>query len=173
MKRIGFTNSSKDNEKVLRNRLVIAIIVACAVFNMFWILVNWQEGKVYGYNLDNDCVDDTIRSNIDSIKTESKYIIITGWAFCPKKQYREIEEHIVLINRETGDAFSIPTELSDRPDVQDAYGDENYDYTLSGFNARVSMKKIEEEINSYDIYVCIILDNETHIRKIGEGITEE
>lgn len=161
-----------NSEKKIKEKFIVAILIAGIIIGLFWIAINYYEGKVYPYKIDGDCIYNEIRSNVDSIITESRYIVITGWAFYPEKQWRTLEERIILVDKETGEGVSIPTEVCERSDVQELYGNEKNNYTLSGFYARVNTNKILFN-NNYDVYVSIILDGHEFVKKIDENIVEE
>lgn len=160
------------HEKRIRNQYILAILIAYVVLSLYWIGLNVYEGRVYPYDLTKAHVNNVIKSDIDTIKKEKDYIEVSGWAFCPGKHWKEIEASILLVDQSTGEALRIPTELYQRPDIQELYGHEGYDYTLSGFHARVKVDKIQLDSRKYDVYVSITLDERKFIKEIKEDLGE-
>ena len=102
----------------------------------------WNETRIEaGY-------DDKVKiyDNIDNY-------IITGYAFDRTKDTKIPNICLVLLDETTGIYYGIYTEIQKREDVTKEYGNEKYNYDLSGFVGYFSKKMIQKD---HKYKICLI-----------------
>lgn len=87
---------------------------------------------------------------VDKIRTEKDEFVLEGFAFKLNQNAEGKSFEIVLHNLDTGEFFFPKMEYEDRDDVNDYFFCE-FDYTKSGFEARIKEKKLDLEKNAYEI----------------------
>ena len=79
--------------------------------------------------------------------------IITGYAFDRTKDTKIPNICLVLLDETTGIYYGIYTEIQKREDVTKEYGNEKYNYDLSGFVGYFSKKMIQKD---HKYKICLI-----------------
>ena len=87
---------------------------------------------------------------VDSVRTEANQFVLEGFAFRLNQNATEEAFEIVLHNLDTGEYFFPKMEYKDREDVNDYFFCE-YDYTKSGFVARIKEEKLNLGMNDFEI----------------------
>jgi len=90
--------------------------------------------------------------NIESINIGSRYVAISGWAFIPGEIISQYELTVVLKEVNSEESFEIPTVLIEMESINEIYDDE-FDYSQSGFFARINNNFINLREKSYEIYL--------------------
>lgn len=80
------------------------------------------------------------------------YTKIRAWAYLPDHSIESARSRILIKNSANGNYYELYTESESRPDITEAYGNETYNYDLSGLIAYCPNWFIKEG-NEYHIYI--------------------
>lgn len=89
---------------------------------------------------------------------DSTYIVISGYAYQTFMDYKTIDYKIVLLNKRTGETFSIKTQPVERQDL--LKNDTALHFAKVGLYGRVSKKAGAFSQNYYEICYLITINNE-------------
>lgn len=132
--------------------LWICILIIVFLFSMAGLNVieRWNDTIIRNVNIEENKISKkSYTFNIDDVVYNNGDIMITLW-FLDHPKPNKIKEYVVLENTETKESIIIPTEVYQRQDIVDLYGDEAYLYC--GIKARVSNKYIDTNAD-YNIYI--------------------
>lgn len=87
---------------------------------------------------------------VDKVRTEEDEFILEGFAFKLGQNTEEKSFDIVLHNLDTGEYLFPKMKYGDRKDVNDYFLCE-YDYTKSGFTAKIKKSKLNLEKNDFEV----------------------
>lgn len=87
---------------------------------------------------------------IDSVEEANGKIVFSGFAFKLKQDAKEEAFELILCDTETKKGYYPKMNYSDRDDVNNYFLCE-YDYTKSGFIAKISSKRIDKENKIYEV----------------------
>jgi len=140
-------------QKQVDKKFVLKIwFFSTGVFVLFCVLQILDYSLINQVNIENIDQEGKIEWEIDLIRADTNYVAITGWAFIPGEQPKNMSINIVLENLSTNDSYKLPTTLIVREDINDHYTDE-IDYSKSGFISRVNKHFLDLDNDSYMIYI--------------------
>lgn len=149
-------------EKSYRKYILISMFIFCLLISFVWIILVKNEQKVSVYRFDKSMlVTKDFTSKVDSVNITDNFVEITGWLIKDNYEPKVIEEYILLRDNENKICYKIPTEIVRREDIKNL-GNNDKDYSLSGFYAKANKKYIDINKN-YEIYLLYLNDSVNNI----------
>ena len=140
-----------------KRKLIIQAIVCALLLAIIWGGYLYEMKRI-DRRIEYVLADDfTWVVQVDEVRTEENEFVMEGFAFKINQDAKEKEFDIVLHNLVTDEYIFPKMEYIDRKDVNDYFLCE-YDYTKSGFVARIK----ENKLNLKDDYEILLLPAWTH-----------
>ncbi len=121
--------------------LITLIIILLTL--LLCVRISYEKIIIKNINIDNYLnYKNTVLINIDECYSELKVkgkiltIKVRGWAIKQGEDILTYNCHVLLIDKQTGKIYKIPTELQRRPDVTQHYKTDAKNYDNSGFFAK-------------------------------------
>lgn len=165
-----------QHEKIVR--IIITVMVALfAIYAGIQISndleikkVDLSKNSVYDSSDNFNFHIDKVSFRDDGIKNTEEKIIISGFLTKTGESISTASISIVLKNCSTGEFYRVPTLMSNRTDVTEAYGDGN-NYDPCGFSAKISKNnKINPDIDDYEIMAIYTLNGKKKLVSSGTTI---
>lgn len=125
---------------------VVCVLLVCLIWGGYFLFMIKLSHRI-------DLIQEDDFSwvvQVDEVRSEGDEFVLEGFAFKLNQNAEGESFEIVLHNLDTGEYFFSKMKYEDRDDVNDYFFCE-YDYTKSGFEARIKEKKLDLEKNDYEI----------------------
>lgn len=168
-----------QNRKVLVRFLICIIIVISVV----WAILVWNNTHIakidttkypiYGaYTNGYEMTVENVNATKDNVSITKDYITISGWLVNTNEDMSRVTIDIILVDKDTNEAYLVPTTMQERTDVTEYYGTHNFNW--SGYSVKIPFNnKVDTEKHNYWIMALVkINDNDAVILNSGKG-TEE
>lgn len=131
-------------------QFVICIGLLVMIWGAYYLVKHYELNRI----LDAKEDDFSWVYQVDSVKTENEDFVLEGFAFKLKEDSEKGAFEVVLQDIETGENYFPKMEYSERKDVNDYFFCE-YDYTESGFEARIREKKLDLKEKNYEVLLRV------------------
>lgn len=160
----------KDNKSATlepRKGAVIAAIIAALVgLLVFCVLIKKDTEKTELITIDSFNENNEVEAVIESA-THSVYIDIKGYAYIQNEPIQTVDNSIILHHIETDEYIKLPTMMIQRPDLNESKKD-GYDYTYSGFYARIHRDLADLYNGTYEICLHYGNNGNNYFVRTGE-----
>lgn len=139
-------------------QIVFFVVSMCVIFSTYFVLrIKIEQDVSRRYTVEED---KNLVKEIEAVSIADDILTISGWCF-----YRDIESNTdgvqVFLRNVENEEETVWLEVEDviREDIN-AYYDCEYDYSHSGFLAKVPLKKLSNEGNEYEILIKLSYSEE-------------
>lgn len=155
------------------------LLAGVMLLTLIWILlvcnstgIKKIDGGLYevknlneGYVL---CLDN-VQHEYEDTPLVNDSLRISGWMIKPGEDTNSVRMRIVLRDDDTGEYLVLPTALLQRPDVTANY-DDGHNYDVSGFEVKISPRKIDLENSKYMLMMLYFLNGEEFLIELNQAI---
>lgn len=135
----------KKRERGVVFRFAVFLSIMSLLF-IFYFYIKEQLERQFGIIED----DFLWVYQIDAVEVKGEDLVIEGWAFEQRKDSEKNAYEIIICDMQTGKGYYPQMQYKERKDVNEYFLCE-YDYLESGFNAKISVKKLNLETGMYEI----------------------
>jgi hypothetical protein len=143
-------NNLFKQKSVSKSTIILFTAVGVVLIGIFCLLQIIDYSMIHSVTMDNIVNNEDFEWRIDSIRIDTRYIAVSGWAYLHSEGYRSFNINVVLENTSTKEAIVIPTTLMRVESMGDVDGQ---NYAEGGFFAKVNKNLIHFPENDYKIFL--------------------
>ena len=167
----------KKNKNELAKQAYLLLVTGTVLMLGVCLLVFWVIGRTSIYVPDKEKM--TVRDHkfdLEVVTIERGYLTVSGWSVVLEEDIILNNTRILLYNQVEDTYRLIPTEMVIRGDVTEMLYDPrksvNYNYDNSGWLGRVSIGRLGEELNHYQIVILYQNNEDYFVIKTGKYLED-